>query len=127
MTEKFLIVLPLPAKVLSPNCAVATPGGRFAKAAAVKRYRSKTREFIENEQIESIPWGKVLVKAAFFYGTERRRDQDNAMFSLKPMYDGIVDSGLVADDTPKHMVRKIPGLFIDYDFPRVEITIKRLA
>ncbi len=127
MTEKFLIVLPLPAKVLSPNCAIATPGGRFAKAAAVKRYRRITKESIENEQIESIPWNKVLVEAAFFYGTERRRDQDNAMFSLKPMYDGIVDSGLVADDTSEHMTREIPYLFIDRNFPRVEISIERLA
>ena len=127
MTEKFLIVLPLPAKVLSPNCAVATPGGRFAKAAAVKRLRKLTRECVEQERIENSPWSRVLIKVKFFYGTERRRDQDNAMFSLKAMYDGIVDSGLVADDTPEYMQRHIPVLSIDRDFPRVEITIERLA
>ena len=127
MIEKFLIVLPLPAKVLSPNCAVATPGGRFAKAAAVKRLRKLTREYVEQERIESTPWEKVLVKAVFFFGTERRRDDENALFSLKAMHDGIVDSGLVADDTPKHMTREIPDLFVDRDFPRVEITIERLA
>ena len=127
MAEKFLIILPLPPKVLSPNCAVATPGGRFAKAAAAKKYRVTTKRYVESELIESAPWGKVFVKAAFFYGTKRRRDQDNAMFSLKAMYDGIVDSGLVADDTPGHMKREIPVLSIDRDFPRVEITIERLA
>ena len=127
MVERFLIILSLPAKVLSPNCAVATPGGRFAKAAATKRYRRKTKESVENEQIEGTPWGKVLIKAQFFYGTERRRDQDNAMFSLKPMYDGIVDSGLVVDDTPEHMKREIPVLLVDRNFPRVEIMIERLA
>ena len=127
MAEKFLIVLPLPAKVLSPNCAVATPGGRFMKAAATKRFRKRTRESVEDEWIESAPWGKVLIKVNFFHKERRTRDQDNAMFSLKAMYDGIVDSGLVADDTPKHMQRHIPVLSIDPDFPRVEITIERLV
>ena len=82
---------------------------------------------MEYEQIEGTPWDKVLIKAQFFYGTERRRDQDNAMFSLKPMYDGIVDSGLVVDDTPEHMKREIPVLLVDRNFPRVEIMIERLA
>ncbi len=127
MTEKFLIILPLPAKVLSPNCAVATPGGRFMKAAATKRFRKRTRESVEDEWIESAPWDKVHVKVNFFHRERRKRDQDNAMFSLKAMYDGIVDSGLVADDTPEHMQRHIPVLSIDRNFPRVEITIERLA
>ncbi len=127
MAEKFLIILPLPAKVLSPNCAVATPGGRFAKAAATKRFRKRTRESIEDEWIESAPWDKVLVKATFFHNTKRTRDQDNAMFSLKAMYDGIVDSGLIANDTPEHMKREIPVLLVDRNFPRVEIMIERLA
>ena len=48
------------------------------------------------------------------------------MFSLKSMYDGIVDSGLVADDTPECMVRGIPDLYVDKDCQRVEIWIERL-
>lgn len=126
MIEQFLIILPLPTKVLSPNCSVATPGGRFAKASAIKRYRRLTEVAIQDEQIESLPWEKVLVKVHFFYKDHRRRDQDNAMFSLKSMYDGIVDSGLVTDDTPDYMVREVPVLSIDPDCPRVEIAIERL-
>jgi len=52
--ESVTIVLPLPVKVLSPNCAIATPGGRFAKAAATKRYRQLAKEAIAAEQIETI-------------------------------------------------------------------------
>lgn len=125
--ESVTIVLPLPAKVLSPNCAVATTGGRFAKASATKRLRKITKEAIEAECIATAPWGKVLVEAMFFYVNNRRRDQDNAMGSLKAVYDGIVDAGLVEDDDQKHMKRAEPQFFVDRSCPRVMLDITRIS
>ena len=81
MNESFLIILPLPKKVLQPNCTVATIGGRFAKAAAFKKYKKQTIEAINAEQINSIPWKRVSVRASFFFSKNRRRDTDNAMGS----------------------------------------------
>ena len=125
MGESVMIVLPLPGRRLQPNETVGTLGGRFAKAAAVKRYRRIAKEAVDEECIETMPWQHVTVQAAFFHATNRRRDQDNAMGSLKSAYDGIVDSGLVQDDDYKHMERGVPTFDIDARAPRVELTITR--
>lgn len=125
-SESVTIILPLPAKVLQPNCTVATIGGRFKKASAIKRYRHLAKEAVEAECIETGPWGGMEVQATFYWAHARRRDPDNAMGSLKAAYDGIVDAGLVADDDYKHMKRMPPVFRGDHDYPRVELTITRL-
>lgn len=124
-TENVTIVLPLPIQVLQPNCTVGSFGGRMLKASAIKRYRALTCLAVESECVETMPWGKVVVQAKFFYKDKRKRDQDNAMGSLKAAYDGIVDSGLVADDDYKHMKRTYMDFGIDKKHPRVELTITR--
>jgi len=123
--ESVTIVLPLPAKVLQPNCTIGTYGGRMMKASAIKRYRRLAMEALEAECIDTAPWPKVIVEAKFFFATKRRRDQDNAMGSLKAAYDGIVDSGLVVDDDYEHMKRTYVDFEIDKKHPRVELTIVR--
>lgn len=125
MNEEVFVVLPLPPRVLSPNSSYTTLRGQFAKAAATKKLRRITAEAVREEGVESAPWGKVEVSAAFYHKTKRRRDADNAIGSLKAAYDGIVDAGLVLDDTPEHMERRQPTFAIDKDFPRVELTITR--
>jgi crossover junction endodeoxyribonuclease RusA len=125
--EEFTIVLPLPAKVLSPNSRLASHGGVMMKAAATKRYRRLAREAVEAEGVESAPWEYAKVAPLFYYRDKRRRDQDNAMASLKAAYDGIVDSGLVQDDDYKHMGRTIPEFHIDREYPRVELIITRVT
>lgn len=94
--------------------------------AARKKYHELTIRAIENENIETMPWGKVFVKAAFYYTTNRRHDPDNETGSLKAVYDGIVKSGLAVDDDRKHMKRGELEDFIDKIHPRVELTIERM-
>ena len=127
LKETVTIVLPLPKRVLSPNFPSFTPGGRFAKVAATKKYRRLAKEAIEDEQIETAPWEKVRVEAIFYFKTKRERDTDNAMGSIKAAYDGIVDSGLVLKDTPEYMKRGEPEFLRDKDHPRVELTITRMT
>ena len=126
ISESVIIVLPLPNKLLSPNCTIGSIGGRFMKAAAIKKYRRLTKEAVEAENIETAPWDKVAVKALFYFVHSRRRDPDNATGSLKAAYDGIVDSGLVADDDYEHMTRLPPTFRVDRNYPRVELIILRL-
>ena len=126
VSEELIIVLPLPAKVLQPNCTIASWGGRMMKARATRKYKRLTREAVEDAKIESMPWWRCTVDAKFFYKTKRRRDQDNAMGSLKAAYDGIVDAGLVADDDYEHMKRLYVDFEIDKKHPRVELTITRV-
>lgn len=123
--ESITIVLPLPDKVLSPNWMAGTIRGRFYKASATKRYRRLTKEAIINERIKTIPWPMVKVSVEFFYKTSRKRDEDNAMGSLKAVYDGIVDAGLVVIDNYPQMQREMPKFSIDHHCPRVILTLTR--
>lgn len=125
MPESFIIILPLPGGLLSPNYTVGSIGGRFARAAATKKYRRLAREAVEAEHIESGLWDKVSITAKFFHSYKRRRDPDNATGSLKAAYDGIVDAGLVVDDDYEHMEREKPILTVDPVNPRVELTITK--
>ncbi len=125
--ETITITLPLPPESLSPNCSVGSLGGRLKKASDSKKYRLLTALLVMQEQVETAPWDTVEVKAIFHHATNRRRDQDNAIASLKAAYDGIVDSGLVPDDDWRHMVRMQPEFHIDKQQPRVTIEIRRLA
>lgn len=126
MLETVSIILPLPPRSLSPNCPVGSRGGRFAKAAAAKKYRAAAKTAAEAAGIESGPWALASVTASFYYAAKRRRDQDNAMAMLKPAYDGLVDAGLVVDDDFDHLKRESPTFAIDTEHPRVELTLIRL-
>ena len=124
--ESLVIILPLPAKNLHPNHPIASMKGRFAKASAAKRYRKLAREHIRQEEISSAPWPHIEVQVTFYHPTKRRRDTDNAIASIKSAYDGIVDSGLVSDDTPEYMTRCEPKIEFDSEFPRVEFVLTRM-
>lgn len=124
--ESLTIILPIPNKVLQPNCTVGSFGGRMMVNAARKKYKKLTREAIESECISTAPWEKVTVAARFYYKDSRRRDTDNAIGALKSAYDGITESGLIIDDDRKHMKREEPELLIDKKNPRVELVITRI-
>lgn len=124
--ESITIVLPLPNKVLSPNWMAGTIRGRYYKASATKRLRQRAKEAVEAEYIENAPWPMVGVSVEIFWKTNRKRDADNAIGSLKAVYDGIVDAGLVIDDDPEHMQREIPKFLVDRFCPRVVLTLVRL-
>ncbi len=122
-TEQIILVLPLPARVLSPNCPIASLRGRFMKAAATKRYRKLAKEAVEDLLLENIPWPRVVVQPVFYHTTKRTRDEDNAIGSLKAAYDGLVDARLVEDDSPEYMARERPVFKIDKVYPRVEFIL----
>ncbi len=125
--EELVIILPPLAKALQPNCGVATMGMQMAKGRIVSAQRKRTAEAVALEECESLPWGKCSVHATFYFATKRGRDVDNLIASLKSTYDGLVDAGVVSDDTPEYMVRLMPEIEYDRKYPRIELTIKRLA
>ncbi len=126
MSEQVRIILPLPKRVLSPNCPVFSRQGRMAKAAATKKYRKMAKEATEDAQVNTGPWSLASVAVVFFHKVKRRRDQDNAMGSLKAAYDGIVDAGLIVDDDWEHLQRELPTFEIDKKNPRVELIVTRI-
>jgi Holliday junction resolvase RusA-like endonuclease len=45
------------------------------------------------------PWLRANVKIVIVTKTATRRDPDNAVASVKPLIDGLVDAGIIADDS----------------------------
>jgi hypothetical protein len=73
-----------------------------------------------------IPRGLEHVNITLIYvpAVMRRRDEDNMIPTLKPIVDGLVDYGLVPDDTHQHVHTQCrieprgirdPGLYIDIE------------
>jgi hypothetical protein len=123
--ETATIILPLPPRVLSPNCPAGTRGGRFARAAAAKKYKRLASEATRELRIESGPWAKATVRARFFHKQDRRRDDVNHLAMLKPAYDGIVEAGLLVDDDAAHLTTLPAEFFTDRELSRVELVIER--
>jgi len=124
--ESFIITLPLPPSILSPNRPTGSIGGRMRRAKATERYRKLARRAAEAEMVESGPWQKATVKAAFYHGVDRRRDDVNHNAMLKPAYDGVVDAGVLVDDDHKHLTTLPAEFRIDRDCPRVELLFERV-
>lgn len=52
--------------------------------------------------------GRIKVELYYAPRFNRRRDQDNLVATLKPVVDGIVDAGVVPDDTQQFVERVWP-------------------
>jgi Holliday junction resolvase RusA-like endonuclease len=90
------IVLPWPAKELSPNarCHWAAKHRQTsktrgdAKIAAIKAIRDAGWKTCELAKIEPV----------FYSPISRRRDGDNAVASCKSIFDGLADAGVIQND-----------------------------
>ena len=120
-TDTVWLVLPLPNRALSPNARVH----HFLKRSAANKARRLAREAIEERELCNLPWQSCKVEVYLYHKTNRRRDEDNAVAMLKSTYDGIVDSGIVTDDTRDKMQRDWPVLLVDAKQPRMEIIITK--
>ncbi len=125
--EEATIILPLPKRILSPNCPCASRGGRIAKACAAKKYRRQAKEAALALQLDTTPWEFVEARATFFHDKKRRRDGANFNAQLKAVIDGIVDGGIMPDDSWDHFELLPPKFDTDMAFPRVEITVTKKA
>lgn len=123
-TEQVVVVLPLPPRILSPNCPVASFRGRMMRASAAKKQKELARKSAE-EAANGMRWIRASVKAVFYHKTVRRRDDVNALAMLKSAYDGVILSGLLPDDDRDHLRTEGAEFAIDKDWPRVELTFTR--
>ena len=120
-SESLWLVLPLPNRALSPNARVH----HFQKREAARKARRLAREAVEGLNVNNLPWPSCRVSVKLYYKTDRKRDQDNAVAMLKSTYDGIVDAGVVTDDTPDKMARDWPKMLVDKAAPRMELLITK--
>ena len=124
MKESVVIILPLPARILSPNCPAGTRGGRFARAAAAKRYK-RLALLATEEAANGMTWERATILARFYHKTKRRRDDVNHLAMLKSAYDGVVMAGLLPDDDREHLRTIGAEFYIDKKNPRVELVFTR--
>jgi crossover junction endodeoxyribonuclease RusA len=71
---------------------------------------------------------RVRVDLVWVVNDKRRRDADNVTPTLKAMCDGLIDVGLVDDDTPIFMEKSMPR--IEYrkgEAPHLELTITEVT
>lgn len=74
--------------------------------------------------------GRCEVTLTWLVTTRTRRDDENPVPVLKAFCDGLVDAGVVADDTHEFMVKKMPRIrWIDKktDVAHMELRIEKIA
>lgn len=70
----------------------------------------------------------VTVQMIWWVATRHRRDDENPVATLKPWCDGLVDAGLVPDDTPEFMGKSMPQVRYDREVePHVEFRVRAHA
>lgn len=87
------ILLPWPAKALSPNAR----GHWSQRSRAAKAYRMQCFLFAKKAGLIA-PAGRILLQLEFLPPTARRRDDDNLLASFKAGRDGLADA-LGIDDS----------------------------
>lgn len=89
---------PLTANQRHPHWAV--------EAKLKKQVRGKTLELTQHFPAMK----RISVQLTWWVNDRRRRDTDNLWPTLKACCDGLVDAGLVPDDTPEFMDKPQPQI-----------------
>ncbi|WP_234944468.1 RusA family crossover junction endodeoxyribonuclease [Corynebacterium ulcerans] len=104
------IKLPYPSPPLSMNQGGQTPGARMAKAKKIKAIRETVASLAATAHIAtSNRFSRIQLH--YVPRDNRRRDTDNLVSTLKPICDGLVEYGLVQDDTPQFMEKPEPIIY----------------
>ena len=70
---------------------------------------------------------RIHVELVYRPAYARHRDADNTVPTLKPCIDGLVDAGVIPDDTPEHVEWTITIKPADSDRPAVWLVVKPVA
>lgn len=112
--------VPIPDSVLNPNARSHWKKIQLAK----KKLRKAARKAAANQHLSSMPWEYAAERSHFYYPTKRKRDADNSLSTLKAAFDGIVDSGILTDDSG--LAHLNPVLSKDKEDPHVVIELWRM-
>jgi len=122
MPDVLTVTVGLPARTLSANARVHWA----VKMKATKRARIESwasAQIAMHEAGEKGGWKESTCQVHWYARDNRRRDKDNCLSSLKATFDGLVDAGLLKDDSA---LTHLPLLiFVDSKNPRVELLLKR--
>lgn len=108
------------------------PGRNEAEYAARSHWSKGSK--LKREYTDDVHWqlkiqhikpvqGKAVLTITF-YEKDNRRDADNIYGGLKYLLDGMVQAGIVKDDTRQYVEPIIKPIEIDKINPRVEVIIE---
>lgn len=117
----------LPPPIIGGNAKTRSTGR--ARARHVKTYRSEACQLFSaclaawrrKTGQRWVPLRVVTVRPIFYWPDLRRRDRDNAMASLKPVWDGMEDARLIENDRG---ITALPPVFgLDKKRPRLHVEV----
>lgn len=115
-------VLALPYK--TPPLSLNDRKGFREVAREVKELRLLAAVWGRSLGLGELPW--VRAELFWFVADGRRRDAENPVPTLKALCDGVVDAGIVKDDTPEFMEKLMPAIVREEGpdaRPRVEFVL----
>ena len=90
----------LPPAALSPN---ARPAHWSVRSRAAKAYRDTCYLYARNQAYGTHFERAVATVQVEVTDPTRRRDCDNYLARLKPLFDALVDAGIIPDDSAAHL------------------------
>ena len=98
---------------------------RWAKADLTRNIRRATK--LLAHRIPAL--GKIHVSLVWVVKDRIRRDGgENVAPTMKPMIDGLVDAGIVVDDSPQYVIRDMPTVLYEKGAtPHMELRIEMVA
>ena len=102
-----------------------------AKAAATASVRIAARAGAigaRNRSFVPPPWPleRAAVTLTYYPRDRRRRDATNLVATYKACVDGLVDAGVIPDDTPQFLVELMPVIAEPDGDPRMLLTIREV-
>jgi len=73
------------------------------KARITKAWRDAARKAATAADVKALGWQRVHVEARLHFADDLRRDPANYQPTLKAAVDGLVDAGLIADDSWRYL------------------------
>lgn len=96
-----------------------------AKARKVGEIRGTAEHYCDDYDVR--PCDHIRVGLLYVPRDRRRRDPDNLVVPLfKALVDGIVDAGIVPDDTPRYVTREFPVIAEPDGDPRLVLRIEEV-
>lgn len=115
-----------------PPCSANDRDHWRVKAGKVADVRAAARYAVAcgwSDTTGALPNGADHIRVGLLYvpRDRRRRDPDNLVVPLfKALVDGIVDAGIVPDDTPRYVTRDFPVIAEPDGDPRLILTITEM-
>lgn len=99
------LTLPYPPKELSPNARCHWR----VKSAKVRSYRDLCHILARQQTRVKLP-APVTARVTFVVTVNRKRDEDNLGASIKALWDGLVDAGILAADSTEYLHIERPAI-----------------